>query len=94
MSRRVRRRRDITTVGRRENIIHTGHPRQLQVRRQLRHRAERSGTSIRALIIRAIEQAYSERKKGQYVTGPLVSGRGQLGAEFPEDENPHDFVYS
>ena len=32
---------------------------------RLRLRAERSGTSIRALIIRAIEQVYGERKKGE-----------------------------
>jgi len=61
---------------------------------RLRHRAERSGTSIRALIIRAIEQAYVERGRGAYVTGPLVTGTGKLGPAFPEDENPHDLVFS
>ena len=61
---------------------------------RLRHRAERSGTSIRALIIRAIEQVYSAGKKGEYVTGPLVAGPGRLGPAFPEDENPHDLVFS
>jgi len=60
----------------------------------LRHRAERSGSSIRALIIRAIEQVYSEHKKGSYVTGPLVRGKGKLGPAFPKDENPHDLVFS
>ena len=60
----------------------------------LRHRAERSGTSIRALIIRAIEQVYSERRKGAYVTGPLIRGKGKLGPAFPKDENPHDLVFS
>ncbi len=60
----------------------------------LRRRAERSGTSIRSLIVRAIEQAYSEPKKGGYVTGPLVKGRGKLGPAFPEDTNPHDLVFS
>ena len=59
----------------------------------LRHRAERSGASIRALIIRAIEQAYSEHKKGAYVTGPLIRGKGKLGPAFPQDENPHDLVF-
>jgi len=61
---------------------------------RLRHRAQRSGTSIRALIIQAIEQAYSEHKKGEYVSGPLVTGPGKLGPSFPEDENPHDLVFS
>jgi hypothetical protein len=60
----------------------------------LRDRAERSGASIRALIVRAIEQAYSERKKGAYVTGPLVRGKGELGPAFPKGENPHDLVFS
>lgn len=60
----------------------------------LRMRAERSGTSIRALIIRAIEQTYNEGKKTGYVTGPLITGPGQLGPDFPVDENPHDFVFS
>ena len=60
----------------------------------LRQRAQRSGASIRALIIRAIEQVYSERKKGPYVTGPLMRGKGKLGPAFPKDENPHDLVFS
>jgi hypothetical protein len=61
---------------------------------KLRQRAHRCGTSVRALIIGAIEQVYSENKKGKYVTGPLVNGRGKLGPAFPEDENPHDLVFS
>ncbi len=60
----------------------------------LRHRAENSGTSIRSLIVRAIEQVYAGSGNGEYVTGPLVSGSGKLGPAFPEDENPHDFVFS
>ena len=61
---------------------------------KLRHRAERSGASIRSLIIRAVEQVYSEHKKGEYVTGPMVTGPGKLGPAFPDDENPHDLVLS
>jgi hypothetical protein len=61
---------------------------------QLRDRAERSGTSIRLLIVRALEQVYAMGQKGDYVTGPLVVGTGKLGAAFPEDENPHDLVFS
>lgn len=60
----------------------------------LRHRAEQSGISIRLLIVNAIEQAYCDTGKGEYVTGPLVSGPGQLGPAFPENENPHDLVFS
>ena len=61
---------------------------------RLRHRAEQSGASVRSLIIRAIEQAYGEPQPGVFVTGPLVTGPGRLGPAFPEDENPHDLVFS
>jgi hypothetical protein len=61
---------------------------------KLRSRAERSGASIRSLIIRAIQQVYSEGKKGDCVTGPLVTGPGKLGPAFPQDENPHGLVFS
>jgi hypothetical protein len=61
---------------------------------KLRHRAEQSGSSIRSLIVRALEQVYEETGKGEYVTGPLVTGSGKLGAAFPENENPHDIVFS
>ena len=61
---------------------------------RLRQRAERSGTSIRALIIRAIEQVYSHSRRGDYVTGPLIKGSGKLGPKFPKDENHHDLVFS
>jgi len=60
----------------------------------LRHRTEQSGTSIRSLIVRAIEQVYRESGTGRLVTGPLVHGRGKFGQAFPEDENPHDRVFS
>ena len=61
---------------------------------KLRRRAEQTGTSIRALVVRAIEQVYSERKNSEYVTGPLIAGSGKLGRDFPKDENPHDLVFS
>ncbi|MBI3678858.1 MAG: hypothetical protein HY235_00380 [Acidobacteria bacterium] len=49
---------------------------------------------MRALIVRAIEQVYNEPKKGGYIRGPLVRGKGKLGPRFPVDENPHDLVFS
>jgi hypothetical protein len=60
----------------------------------LRHRAAQSGTSMRALIIRALEETYSQKRKGTYVTGPMIKRKGKLGPAFPKDENPHDLVFS
>ena len=59
---------------------------------RLRHRAESSGTSIRSLIVRALEETYAAPKKGKKVTGALVSGKGKRGPLYPVDENPHDLV--
>jgi len=69
---------------------------------QLRRRAKEAGTSIRALVIRAIEERYtvsaieeasSDPRKGRRVTGPMISG-GKRGPAYPRDENPHDLVFS
>jgi len=60
----------------------------------LRRRAEQSGTSIRSLIIKAIEQTYVSPKKGRYVTGPMITKKGKRGPRFPTDKNPHDLVFS
>ena len=61
---------------------------------QLRQRAAHTGVSIRSLIVRALEETYSEPRKGKKVTGPLVRGKGKLGPRFPVDENPHDLIFS
>lgn len=60
----------------------------------LRTRAEQGHTSIRALIIRALEQTYTRKELGAYVTGPLIAGKGRLGPSFPVDENPHELIFS
>ena len=59
---------------------------------RLRHRAENSGTSIRALIVRALEQVYRDNEDRHPVTGPLVRLNGKKGPRFPVDENPHDLI--
>jgi metal-responsive CopG/Arc/MetJ family transcriptional regulator len=61
---------------------------------RLRRRAESSGTSIRSLIVRALEETYADKGKGRRVTGPMVRGKGKLGPRFPTDENPHDLIIS
>jgi hypothetical protein len=50
---------------------------------------------MRSLIVRAIEQTYPDtNKSGDRLTRPLIQGSGKLGPAFPEDENPHDVVFS
>ena len=61
---------------------------------RLRRRAEDTGTSMRMLIVQALEQTYVEPRKGKYVTGPLIPASGKRGPLFPTDENPHDLVFS
>ncbi len=58
----------------------------------LRDRSHAMGVSMRSLIVRAIEQAYIESKKGRYLTGPIIKGTGKRGPLFPVDENPHDLI--
>jgi hypothetical protein len=63
---------------------------------ELRRRAEESGTSVDALVVRALEERFGEREegkqaKGQNVTGPLIKG-GKRGPLYPRDENPHDLI--
>lgn len=58
----------------------------------LRHRADSSGTSVRSLIVAAIEQTYSPSREGNLVTGPFVRLSGKPGPRFPTDENPHDLI--
>lgn len=61
---------------------------------RLRHRAAHSGTSVRALIVRALEQTYPGVQKGQPVSGPLIRSAGKRGRLYPTDANPHDLVFS
>ena len=61
---------------------------------RLRRRAEDTGTSIRSLIVQAIERTYTEPRKGLPVTGPLIRRTGKLGPRFPTDENPHHLVFA
>ena len=61
---------------------------------ELRRRSENSGTSIRSLIVRALEEKYAGNSKKKPVTGPLVTGKGKHGPRFPIDETPHDLILS
>ena len=48
---------------------------------------------MRSLILQAIEETYTEPKKGERVTGPMITGKGKRGPRFPIDENPHDLIF-
>jgi hypothetical protein len=61
---------------------------------KLKRRAADSGTSMRALIILALEETYPVRRKGKMLTGPIIKTDGKFGPDFPTDENPHDLVLS
>ena len=61
---------------------------------EIRQRAHQSGTSMRLLIIRALEQSYGKTGKTQVVIGPIIPDRGTRGPLYPGDENPHDLVFS
>jgi len=60
----------------------------------LREHARSAGVSISSLIVLAVEQTYTEPKKGTRVTGPMITGTGKRGPLYPVDENPHDLVFS
>jgi metal-responsive CopG/Arc/MetJ family transcriptional regulator len=63
---------------------------------RLRQRAKSTGTTMRSLIVRAIENTHPATeaiKKGERVTGPLIIGKGKLGPRFPVDENPWDLIF-
>ena len=59
---------------------------------EIRQRAHQSGTSMRLLIVRALEQSYGKPRKNGFVTGPPVVVKGPLGPRFPTDETPHDLI--
>jgi hypothetical protein len=58
---------------------------------RLRQRAHQSGTSMRSLIVRALEHTYGSSPKRAFLTGPLIPP-GKRGPAYPKDENPHDLI--
>ncbi|HEX5228821.1 MAG TPA: hypothetical protein VFW44_13975 [Bryobacteraceae bacterium] len=63
----------------------------------LRHRAEQSGTSMRALIVLALEEKFTPKRKGNYLTEPPIKRKpgSKVGPLYPQgDENPYDLVFS
>jgi hypothetical protein len=58
---------------------------------RLRQQAEESGSTIGDVIVRALEHEYGARQK-EFLTGPLITGKGKRGPLYPTDENPHDLI--
>ena len=51
---------------------------------------------MRSLVVRAIEETYTETesiKKGERVTVHLIRTKGKLGPRFPVGGNPNDLVF-
>jgi hypothetical protein len=61
---------------------------------RLRERSRSTGVSVDSLIVRAVEQTYSEPGEGIPFPGPMITGTGKRGPLYPVDENPHDLIFS
>ena len=61
---------------------------------EIRQLAHKSGTSMRMLILRALEQSYGKPAKSGFVTGPIIPDKGTRGPLYPGDENPYDLIFS
>lgn len=68
----------------------------------LKELAQETGTTMRAVVIEALESKRAARrtKAGQgkpvktgFVTGPPIVVKGPLGPLFPTDENPYDLIF-
>jgi hypothetical protein len=60
----------------------------------LRSRAKQTGTSMRSLIVQALELTYAPEKKGARLTEPPVKGKGKLGPLGAGDVSVNDFLFS
>ncbi len=60
----------------------------------LRRRAASDKTSIRSLVIGAIEGKFSARQRRTPVLGPPVPGKSKPGPLCPDRENPYDLLFS
>ena len=59
----------------------------------LRRRAASEKTSIRSLVISAIESKFSTDRARTPVLGPPISGKGKPGPLCPDRENPYDLLF-
>jgi len=59
----------------------------------LRRRAASERTSIRSLVIGAVEQRFSNRRQRTPVLSPPVPCSGKPCPVCPGKENPYDFIF-
>jgi hypothetical protein len=60
----------------------------------LRRRALSERTSIRSLVIGAVEARFRRKAPGDLVRGPLIPARGKPGPLCPDRENPYDLLFT
>jgi hypothetical protein len=60
----------------------------------LRRKAADEKTSIRALVVNAIDAKFNRTEPRIPMTGPPVPGRGKSGPLCPDKENPYDFIFA
>ena len=60
----------------------------------LRQRAASENTSIRSLVIAALETRYRKRRTGIRLRKPPLQGRGKPGPLCPDRENPYDLIFT
>ncbi len=61
---------------------------------EIKQLAHDSGTSMRELMIRALEQQYGKTQKSQFITESPIRTKGKRGPRYPTDETPHDLIYT
>jgi hypothetical protein len=60
----------------------------------LRRRAASEKTSIRSLVLGAVERKFSGGRRRVHVLGPPVPGTGKPGPACPDKENPYDLLFA
>jgi hypothetical protein len=60
----------------------------------LRRRAARERTSIRSLVIGAIDQKFRNKRQRKAVMSPPVRRTGKPGPLCPDRENPYDLLFA
>jgi hypothetical protein len=60
----------------------------------LRKQAAGENTSIRSLVVAAIEARFARKRQSVPVLKPPVPGSGKPGPRCPDRENPYDILFT